>query len=56
VFDYTHFCRSIIRYYHKTGTFDRWYDILRKPLKIEVEHLNLDCLWERYKVRKIKKN
>ena len=56
VFDYTRFCRSIIRYYHKTGTFDRWYDILRRPLKIEVEHLNFDCLCERYKVRKIKKN
>ena len=34
----------------KTGKFGEYWHDLCKPIQIEVEQLNLDGLWERYKV------
>lgn len=50
LYNYERFCKKMLHRFKKTGRYgEYWYDLC-KPIKIEVEQLNLDCLWERYKV------
>ena len=55
LYNYERFCKKMLHRLKKTGKYgEYWYGLI-KPIKIEVEQLNLDCLWEKYKVtRKIK--
>ena len=49
LYNYERYCKKLLLKYKKKGTFGHTGNI-PKPIKIEVEQLNLDCLWERYKV------
>jgi len=53
LYNYERYCKKLLLNFKKTGTFGMTGKI-PKPIKIEVEQLNLDCLWERYKVTKLK--
>lgn len=55
VYNYERFCKKALSDFKKKGVFGEYWWKLCKPIKIEVEQLNLDCLWERYKVIKTKK-
>ena len=54
LYNYERFCKKMLHTLRKTGRYGEYWHKLCKPIQIEVEHLNLDCLWERYKVTKLK--
>lgn len=54
LYNYERFCKKILHTLKKTGRYGEYWQKLCKPIQIEVEQLNLDCLWERYKVTKLK--
>lgn len=54
LYNYERYCKKLLLNFKKTGTFGMTGKV-PKPIKIEVEQLNLDCLWERYKVTRNKK-
>lgn len=54
LYNYERFCKKMLHTLKKTGKYGEYWWKLCKPIKIEVEQLNLDCLWERYKVTKLK--
>lgn len=53
LYNYERYCKKLLHNYKKKGTFGMTGKV-PKPIKIEVEQLNLDCLWERYKVSRLK--
>ena len=55
LYNYERFCKKMLHDLKKNGKYGEYWHKLCKPIKIEVEQLNLDCLWERYKVTSIKK-
>ena len=55
VYNYERFCKKQLHHLKKTGRYGEYWHRLIKPVKIEVESLNLDCLWERYKVTQLKR-
>lgn len=55
LYNYERFCKKMLHTLKKKGSYGEYWWELCKPIKIEVEQLNLDCLWERYKVTKSKK-
>lgn len=55
LYNYERFCKKMLHTLKKTGRYGEYWQKLCKPIKIEVEQLNLDCLWERYKVTTLKK-
>ncbi len=54
LYNYERYCKKLLLNYKKKGNFGLTGRI-PKPIQINVQHLNLDCLWERYKVTKFKK-
>ena len=54
LYNYERYLKKLLLNYKKTGSFG-YTGAIPKPIKIIVEHLNLDCLWERYRVTKIKR-
>ena len=54
LYNYERFCKKVLLDIKKKGKYGEYWHKLVKPIKIEVEQLNLDCLWERYKVTKLK--
>ena len=54
LYNYERYCKKLLLNYKKKGDFGLTGKI-PKPIRIEVEHLNLECLWERYNVTKLKK-
>lgn len=54
LFNYERYCKKLLLNYKKKGDFGLTGKV-PKPIRIEVEHLNLECLWERYNVTKLKK-
>ena len=50
LYNYERFCKKMLHTLKKTGRYGEYWQKLCKPIQIEVEQLNLDCLWERYKV------
>lgn len=56
VHNYERFCKKQLHNLKKTGKYGEYWQKLIKPIKIEVEQLKLDCLWEKYKVQYSKKN
>ena len=55
LYNYERFCKKMLHTLKKTGKYGEYWHKLCKPIKIEVEQLNLDCLWERYKVTSSKR-
>lgn len=55
LYNYERYCKKMLHTLKKKGTYGEYWHKLVKPIKIEVESLNLDCLWERYKVTKPRK-
>ena len=55
LYNYERYCKKMLHTLKKTGRYGEYWHKLCKPIKIEVEQLNLDCLWERYKVTRTKK-
>jgi hypothetical protein len=54
LYNYERYLKKLLHNYKKTGSF--WYTAeVPKAIKIEVQQLNLDCLWERFKVTHFKK-
>lgn len=53
LYNYERYCKKLLLNYKKTGSFGVT-GMVPKPIKIEVEQLNLDCLWERFKVTPLK--
>lgn len=54
LYNYERFCKKILLDIKKKGKYGEYWHKLVKPIKIEVEQLNLDCLWDRYKVTKLR--
>lgn len=54
LYNYERYCKKLLLNYKKKGNFGLTGNV-PKPIDIVVQHLNLDCLWERYKVTKSKK-
>lgn len=54
LYNYERFCKKMLHTLKKTGRYGEYWHKLCKPIQIEIEQLNLDCLWERYKVTKHK--
>lgn len=54
LYNYERFCKKMLHRLKKTGRYGEYWHDLCKPIQIEVEQLNLDSLWERYKVTKFK--
>ena len=54
LYNYERFCKKMLHTLKTTGKYGEYWWKLCKPIKIEVEQLNLDRLWERYKVTKLK--
>jgi hypothetical protein len=54
LYNYERFCKKVLLDIKKKGKYGEYWHKLVKPIKIEVEQLNLDCLWERYKVTKLR--
>lgn len=54
LYNYERFCKKMLHRFKKEGRYGEYWHDLCKPIKIEVENLNLDCLWERYKVKKLR--
>ena len=55
LYNYERYCKKMLHTLKKTGRYGEYWHKLCKPIKIEVEQLNLDSLWERYKVTQLKK-
>ena len=55
IYNYERFCKKMLHSLKKEGKYCKDWQALCKPVKIEVEQLNLDRLWERYKVTQLKK-
>lgn len=55
LYNYERFCKKMLHTLKKEGKYGEYWWKLCKPIKIEVESLNLDCLWERFKVTKSKR-
>lgn len=55
LYNYERFCKKILLDIKKKGKYGEYWHKLVKPIKIEVEQLKLDSLWERYKVTNLKK-
>lgn len=53
LYNYERYCKKLLQNYKKNGSFGHTGSV-PKPIKIEVEQLNLDCLWEKFKVTKLK--
>ena len=53
LYNYERYCKKLLHNYKTKGTFGMTGNI-PKPIHIQVEQLNLDRLWERYKVTKLK--
>lgn len=53
LYNYERFCKKILTDIKRNGKYGEYWHKLIKPIKIEVEQLNLDCLWERYKVTRL---
>ena len=53
LYNYERYCKKLLLNFKKKGNFGLTGKV-PKPIKIEVEQLNLDRLWERYKVTKLK--
>lgn len=54
MYNYERYCKKLLLNFKKTGNYGYTGNI-PKPIKIEPEQLNLDCLCERYNVSKIKR-
>lgn len=54
LYNYERFCKKVLTDIKRKGKYGEYWHKLVKPIKIEVEQLNLDCLWERYKVTRLK--
>lgn len=55
IYNYERFCKKIMTDIKKKGKYGEYWHRLVKPVKIDVKQLNLDCLWERYKVTQLRK-
>lgn len=55
IYNYERFCKKIMTDIRRKGYYGEYWHKLCKPVKIEVELLNLDCLWQKYKVTHFKK-
>ncbi len=55
LYNYERFCKKVLLDIKKKGRYGEYWHKLIKPIKIEVEQLNLDCLWEKYRVTNIKR-
>ena len=55
IYNHERFCKKYIMDMKRKGTYGEYWHKLCKPIQIEVEQLNLDCLWERYKVTRLKR-
>lgn len=53
LYNYERYCKKLLYNYKKKGNFGLTGSV-PKPIKIEVQQLNLDCLWEKFKVTKNK--
>lgn len=53
LYNYERYCKKLLLNFKKKGSFGLTGKI-PKPIKIEVEHLNLERLWERYNVTKLR--
>nr|DAX66395.1 MAG TPA: hypothetical protein [Caudoviricetes sp.] len=53
LYNYERYCKKLLHNYKKNGSFGVT-GIAPKPIQIRVEQLNLDSLWRKYKVKKIK--
>lgn len=54
LYNYERYCKKLLLNYKKKGNFGMTGKV-PAPIQINVQQLNLDCLWERYKVTKFKK-
>lgn len=54
LYNYERYLKKLLHNYKKTGSFGYTAEV-PKAIKIEVQQLNLDCLWERFKVTHFKK-
>lgn len=48
LYNYERYCKKLLLNYKKKRNFG-FTGCVPKPIDIKVQHLNLDCLWERYK-------
>ena len=53
LYNYERYCKKLLLNFKRTGNFG-FAGNVPKPIKIEVEQLNLSCLWEKYKVTRFK--
>lgn len=54
LYNYERYCKKLLLNFKKKGSFGLTGEV-PKPIKIEVQQLNLDSLWERYNVTKLKR-
>jgi len=54
LYNYERYLKKLLHNYKKTGSFGYTAEV-PKAIRIEVEQLKLDCLWERYKVTRLRK-
>ena len=54
LYNYERYLKKLMHNYKRTGSFGYTGNV-PKPIQIIVEQLNLDCLWERYKVKHFKR-
>lgn len=54
LYNYERYCKKLLLNYKKKGDFGLTGKV-PKPIQINVQQLNLDCLWERYKVTSSRK-
>lgn len=54
LYNYERYCKKLLLNYKKKGNFGLSGKV-PAPIQINVQQLNLDCLWEKYKVTKLKK-
>ncbi len=54
LYNYERYCKKLLLNYKKKGNYGVTGKV-PKPIHIEVEQLNLDCLWERCKVTQLKR-
>lgn len=54
LYNYERFCKKMLHNLKTTGRYGEYWHKLCKPIQIEVEQLNLERLWERFKVTKQK--
>ena len=53
LYNYERYCKKLLLNFKRTGNFGFTGNV-PKPIKIEVEQLNLSCLWEKYNVTRFK--